>query len=433
MTLTSESGLTVFVYLPGALTAVPAGRLQLLEDERETLAAEFFYGTRYPARAEAIELDPVSLPFRPQRPLPRQRQVPVNGLPLFGAFRDAAPDAWGRRLIENRLQRSGPLPESVYLRHAGAHRTGALDFRPAPDSAEPQAASTRLQSLDYLMESIERIEAGERLAPAALAPLLEAGSSMGGARPKAVLLDDGRLWLAKFPLRSDRLNLPRVEMATLTLAAAAGLQVPAVRCVTLADGRDVLLIERFDRQAVAHGQARVHFVSALTLLGLHESEARQGSYAALADALSRYGAAGSVQMDRTELFGRMVFNILVSNDDDHLRNHGVLWSPQPQGWRLAPLYDVLPHPQVGHERFLQIGVGSQGRLATLDNALSACGRFGLTPAQAAAVIERITMTVRAWKNHFEAQGISGTDLDVLASAFRSRHELGWRAIAAVLG
>ena len=420
----------VFAYLPGAVEAVPAGRLILREEGYQTLASRFAYGRRYLRRPQALPVDPFSLPL--DKGDAETERAPENGLALFGALRDVTPDAWGRRVIENRL-RAPPnsLPESVYLEHAGPHRAGALDVRASPTSPVAAGALPPLLELGYLIDAAERIENGEPV-PAQLEALFAGGPSVGGARPKAVLLDDGRQWIAKFPSRDDRFDVPLIEYATLQLARDAGMDVPAIRVHTLADGRHVMLIERFDRVAVADGIARRHLVSALTLLGRHESTSPDASYAEISHALAQWGARGHVALDNAELFARMVFNILVSNDDDHLRNHAFLHDEPNGGWRLSPLYDVVPKPQVAMERYLHLGVGPQGRVARLDNALDGAGQFGLRPPAAAGIIDRVVRSVRAWREVFEAAGVPLAECDKVATAFRRADDIGMRDVARVL-
>jgi len=416
----------VFIYLPGELEAVPAGRLTMVETGTELIASRFAYGQRYLQRDNALPVDPVALPLDAGQG--GADLLPPVGLTLFGALRDAAPDAWGRRVIENRL-RAPPngLPESTYLDHAGPHRSGALDIRATPTSPRETGTLPSLMDLAHLREAAARIEDGEPV-PAHLELFFAGGPSLGGARPKAVLTAEGREWIAKFPGRDDPFDVPAAERATLELAREAGLDVPQTRLVDLADGRRVLLIERFDRETVPEGLARRHLVSALTLLARHERDSPDSSYADLADALSAHGVGGQIAADRAELFGRMVFNILVSNDDDHLRNHAFLYDPRARGWRLSPLYDVVPRPQFAQERMLHLAVGPQGRLATLDNALGAAGRFGLMPVAAAQIIDRVARIVRAWRETFDRLQVPGALSDRLATAFRRPADIGLREV-----
>ena len=417
---------TVFATLPGETSAVPAGELRLFEEGAQLLASSFVYGLRYVKRPNALEVDPISLAFGGTPSDGAEERSPVRGLEEFGAIRDAAPDLWGRRVIENKLRRTGPLPESVYLEHAGPNRVGALEFRARPDSEPGSGTIALLTDLHYLLAASMRIEAGEPI-PARLSGIFDAGSSMGGARPKAVVLHEGSQWLAKFASGSDRFNVPAVERATLELARKAGMRVPRILLVPLSNGGEVMLIERFDRIALAGGFGRIHFVSALTMLGMHESESRHATYADIANVLSLRSPVANLALDRVELYRRMVFNIMVGNDDDHLRNHGFL--REGTGWRLAPLYDVVPKPQIGTERFLHLAVGPlAGRAATLVNAVSGSGAFGLTPTQAAAEVDAVVRVVRQWREFFEESGVAGADIDAVASSFRSYRDLGWEEV-----
>lgn len=416
----------VFIHLPGQVEAVPAGRLTMIEQGLQVQASSFAYGRRYLERGNAVPVDPVSLALGQGRD--GDERVPAAGLALFGALRDATPDVWGRRVIENRL-RTPPngLPESVYLDHAGPHRAGALDVRETPTSLPAGRALPSMLDLQHLLEAAARIEEGEPV-PAHLELFFAGGPSLGGARPKAVVTVDGGEWIAKFPSSNDPFNVPLVERATLELARDAGLDVPRTRLETLADGRQVMLIERFDREPLARGLGRRHMVSALTLLALHEQESPDSSYGAISDALGVHGVGGRIASDRGELFARMVFNILVSNDDDHLRNHAFLYDPQGEGWRLSPLYDVVPKPQVAQERRLHLSVGPQGRLARLDNAMAGAGRFGLLPPDAARVIDRVVGAVRRWRETFEGLGVSTRECDRVATAFRRAADIGMRDV-----
>ncbi|MDP2792833.1 MAG: HipA domain-containing protein, partial [Sulfurisoma sp.] len=384
-------------------------------------ASSFGYGRRYLARPDVVPVDPLSLPLA-CLPGDEARYEPVNP-PLFGAVRDAAPDFWGRRVLEARLKvPPDSVPESVYLLNAGPHRFGALDFRPELTSPEAPGLPPPLTQLEYLVEAADRIQAGAPI-PAHLEPIFTAGT-LGGARPKALVLHQGQQYLAKFPARNDGFNVPAVERACLELARRAGLDVPQTDLKVLADGRHVMLIERFDRRAVGDGFARRHCVSALSLLGKHETESLGARYEDLSLKLGEYGVDGYVQADRNELYARIAFNILVSNDDDHLRNHAFIWDPPGKGWRLSPLYDVVPRPQLGLERYLHMSVGPQGRLATLGNLIAAHGSFGLAKTTAATVIDRVASVTREWRTVFEEMAVPAADCDKVASAFRRPRDIG---------
>lgn len=461
------STLFVFTHLAGHF--VPAGLLTLEQPGAVLLGAEFAYGNKYLERGNALEIDPVSLSLQDKQQMRQRRLFPPPDTTLFGGIRDAAPDAWGRRVIEARLQvPANSLPEARYLLEAGSNRIGALDIRTALD-APPRHGLSQITDLGYLLEAAERIEAGLPV-PQQLDAIFDSGSALGGARAKATVRDaDGVLWLAKFRSRGETLDVPAIEAATLDLARQCGLTVPPLRLIEV-NGRSVMLIRRFDRywanasdlanldaaygmeqadlcempafgkqadeqaasvprylqQAPGAGRVeqRLGFVSGLTLLACDEYGARQKSYGDLAQAIRQYGQPNLIRANTRELFARMVFNILVNNDDDHLRNHGFLWYPwhktgqRSGGWGLSPLYDVMPRPTLASERHLFLGIGQQGRSATLDNAVSHHARFGLSHAEACHIIARLWRTVREWRVAFEGFGLPPATIEAAASAFR---------------
>src|SRR5579871_5840244 len=240
----TERKLFVFAYIDTQWA--PCGQLTLTEDGAKLLASTFAYGLRYLERPDALEVDPVSLSLRDKSAVRGNALFPPNDLPLFGGIRDAAPDDWGRRVIESRLKvPANSLPESTYLLHAGSQRVGAIDIRSSRDSSATPGFGT-WNNLEYLMEAAQRIDEGLPV-PAALEEIFAEGSALGGARPKATVRDDERvLWLAKFPSRNDTQAVPIIEAATLRLAATAGLTVPPVRLVQMSS-RTAMLIRRFDR------------------------------------------------------------------------------------------------------------------------------------------------------------------------------------------
>jgi serine/threonine-protein kinase HipA len=437
--MASETPLIVFAHL--GTSWAPCGQLLLTEEGPELLASSYAYGLNYLKRADALEVDPVSLGIAERNAVRGKRLLPANKLPFFGGIRDAAPDAWGRRVIEARLRApANSLPESVYLLYAGSNRVGALDIRSGLQ-AEPAAGVSGWQALAHLAEAAERIEAGQPI-PAHLEAIFMDGTALGGARPKASVRDEqGVLWLAKFASRHDNFDVPGIECAVLRLAHRAGLNAPPMKTTRLGQRR-IMLIRRFDRYWTTPGSApdptaelmttlpgegraehRLGFVSGLTLVACDETESRAKTYADLADAIRGYCHPSVIRQDNEELFKRMVYNILVSNDDDHLRNHGFVWDPRLAGWRLSPLYDVLPRASLATERFLHLGVGPQGRLATLDNALASCERFTLSRAVACRLIAEMWRVVRQWRVYFDEFGVPGVEQDKVASAFRHLNEV----------
>ena len=428
-----ELKLMTFAFLGEAWA--PCGRLTMTEQGTELLASSFAYGLNYLDRADALEVDPVSLAIRGPQSVRGKLLLPANRLVSFGGIRDAAPDSWGRRVIEAKLRvPANSLPESQYLLHAGSERVGALDIR-TNITDEPTGNTGSVHALTYLMDAAERIEAGEAV-PAKLESIFMDGSALGGARPKASVRDEGgSLWLAKFQSKNDAFDIPSVECASLLLAREAGLNVPPVNTRSLGDRR-IMMIRRFDRYWLAQGtlptgatdlmrspadglsERRMGFVSGLTLVGCDETESRTKSYADLALAVRRYCHPSVIRADNEELFKRMVFNIFVSNDDDHLRNHGFLWDPRLPGWRLSPLYDVLPRPSHATDRYLHLGIGPQGRIATLDNALGGHEMFSISQSRASGLIGEVWRVVREWQVLFERAGVSDADIAKIAPAFR---------------
>ncbi len=430
-----QESLVVFAHIEDEF--VPAGLLTLHEENTHVVASEFSYGTKYLTRQHALEVDPVSLSIADKSAVRQKKILPVDGLKMFGGIRDASPDAWGRRVIEAKLKaKANDLPESTYLLEAGSNRIGALDVR-ADIKALPTDGCQSTADLQYLLEAAERIEEGEDI-PASLEAIFEAGASLGGARPKATIRDEqGILWLAKFQSRDERLNVPEIETATMKLASLCGMTVPDVQFIKVGD-RDVMLIRRFDRywintkekysslaEVVANqpdeyrlAERRLHFVSGLTMLACDEMQSREKSYGDLAQGIRRYCHHSVIRENNRELFTRMVYNIFVSNDDDHPRNHGFLWDPYIGGWRLSPLYDVMPRPTRATDRFLFLGVGQEGRSATLDNAISAKEMFNLSAQDATSIIAEVWERVREWKTYFEEFGTSTKSIEQAENAFR---------------
>jgi serine/threonine-protein kinase HipA len=404
----------VYVYLTEG--PVPVGILEM-SGEGRAATARFQYGRRYLERNDVLALDPVQLPLHDATEI--RPYLAPEGFALFNGIRDAAPDGWGRHLMD-RAAGARVLTEFDYLVATGDDRVGALAF--GPDLTGPQRiapwnnngvplAGENLD-LEAMLEAVGELDSADSLAPEHRRFLVR-GSSLGGARPKAAAEYDGKMWIAKFGRAEDSYPVCRAEYATMTLAKSVGLNIPDIRLEKVL-GKDIYLIERFDRSYEAGNLQRTPYISGLTMIGAHESEASQYSYRNLAEQLRVFGS--SPREDAKELWQRMVFNILCNNNDDHLRNHGFLWNGK--GWRLSPAYDVVPFPQVGTERDLAIGVGTEGRRATLKNALSEAESFGLTKDNAVTLTKRMRDKVKAeWEKTFRKSGISTTDIERLRSCF----------------
>jgi serine/threonine-protein kinase HipA len=409
MNMTSERQAYIYVQLPGTLDTVPAALLKVEKLPDGTFVGRFRYGDRYLERKDAIAFDPFQLPLGNTV----HEFTKLKGIP--GAVRDAGPDAWGRRVIEHKLQRSpGDLEDIDYLLNGPQDGAGYLSFGPKLELSAPKRRYNRTHQLAELIAAAEAIEEGKRV-PEHILEQLEPGTSMGGARPKATIEDGNRLWIGKFPEKADRCNFQRVEYATLELARRCGLAVCNARLESVA-AHDVLMLERFDREYTEGTYLRFGLVSGLTVLDCDDNylERERWSYPLLADQLRRWSEKPGA--DRIELFRRIVFNAAVTNNDDHPRNHAVLRTAR--GWRLTPAYDLVPAPVVSLERRdLAMTVGTYGRTASIYNLLSQCERFGLTAEAARKEIENIVTTARTWRQHFHACGVSAKDIDYIAPAF----------------
>lgn len=406
--MTSEREAYVYLQLPGTLTTVPAALLRVQSLPDGTQIGRFRYGDRYLARSEAVALDPFRLPLAKQV----FEFTRLKGIP--GAVRDAAPDAWGRRVIEHKLERSpSDLDEVDYLLHGPQDGAGYLSLGLTAEPPAPKRRYNRTHQLDELIAASQAIDEGRTVAAQVLEQL-DPGTSMGGARPKATIEDGQRLWLAKFPARDDRFNLQRLEYATLDLARRCGLNVTQARLQSVGPD-DVLMLQRFDREHTEAGYLRHGLVSGLTVLDCGDSHLDRDSwsYPLLADNLRRW--SDKPEADCAELFRRMVFNAAVTNNDDHPRNHALL--RRQKGWRLSPAYDLVPVPVVSLERRdLALTVGRYGRTASVYNLLSQAGRFGLSTDDARAAIEGIVAVVRQWPQSFFACGVAAKDIEQIAPA-----------------
>lgn len=407
--MTSERQIYIYIQLPGTLETVPVALLKVEKQPDGTYIGRFRYGDRYLQRHEAVALDPFQLPLGKNV----LEFTKLNGIP--SAVRDAGPDAWGRRVIEHKLQRSpGDLEEIDYLLNGPQDGAGNLSFGLKADPPAPMRRYNRTHQLAELIAAAEAIEEGKQV-PEHVLEQLEPGTSMGGARPKATIEYGDRLWLGKFPEKGDRCNLQFIEYATLELARRCDINVCSARLQPVA-AKNVLMLERFDRQYAEKGYLRFGLVSGLTVLDSDDDPLRRErwSYLLLADGLRRWSE--KPDRDCVELFRRMVFNAAVTNNDDHPRNHAMLRTQR--GWRLAPAYDLVPMPLVSLEhRDLALAVGTYGRTASVYNLLSQCARFGLTAEAAKKEIENIVNVVRGWREHFFACGVSEQDIGYIAPAF----------------
>ena len=402
---------------------VSAGRLWA-HRRRGTESATFSYAPEYLARGDAYELDPAL-------PLTAGQQQTPTGRAIFGAFSDCAPDRWGRRLIqrdeEQRARRDAVAERSIgeidYLLGVRDDlRQGALRFRNPASGAflsEEGSGIPHLLQLGRLLDAsdrMERDEAGE----AELNLLLRGGSSLGGARPKAHVLDrNGRIAIAKFPsAANDEWDVMRWEAVALTLARRAGIRVPDSE-LHVVDGKPVLVVDRFDRNA----DRRIGYVSAMTMLESGDGDA--ASYLDIADVIERHSP--NATDDLRELWQRIAFSILISNTDDHLRNHGFLRA-STAGWSLSPAFDLNPDPRPG-PKHLRTSIDYATTEPRLDALLEVAEFFRLSPAAAAGVAREVAEATSGWRTAAEQHGLDAVGIERMAGAFEHEQAEAARAIA----
>ncbi len=377
-----------------------------LHESVRSAAVSFEYAPAWLGRTDAFAFDPTSLPLG---------SGPLHSPALFGAIHDCGPDRWGRVLIE-RAVRKGIIERKPYqdldylLALADSSRIGALRFRRdagSPFLASGPATVPPLVRLAALLRAADAIH-GETETAADLRFLLGEGSPLGGARPKAsVSLADGRLALAKFPKPDDIRDIAAGEILALALAGEAGITVAEHRLVAVGR-RSVAVITRFDRAA----GRRIPFLSGASLIGL--SPGAPGAYTLLADGIRQFGH--DIAGDLRELWGRLIFSLLASNYDDHLRNHGFLMVA-PGRWALSPAYDLNPVPEIERAQTPNTAVTENQEEPTIAAALDAAPRFGLRPAEARAILARIYRAVSRWRSTGRRLRLGADSLAAYATAF----------------
>jgi serine/threonine-protein kinase HipA len=388
----------VWAWLPGATNPVVAGLLTRAGNQ-----LLFNYGRSYLARKEAIPIYEPELPLRPGT-LPL-----LSGLSMPSCIRDAAPDAWGRRVIINRLlgkkgRNIDPeaLDELTFLLESGSDRIGALDFQTSPTDYVPR--QPRAASLEELLSAAARVEQGVPLTPE-LDQALFHGTSVGGARPKATITDGNTKYIAKFSAQGDIYSVVKAEFVAMRLASLIGLDAAPVR-IERAAGKDVLLVARFDREKASDGWERRAMVSGLTVLGLDEMMARYASYEELASVI-RHRFADPKDM-LMELFGRLVFNILCGNTDDHARNHAAFWNGR--ALRLTPAYDLCPQARTGNEATQAMLIVGDNRFSQIRVCLDARAAFQLSEPQAISIVAHQITIIRDWWDRVcDEAGLSAVD------------------------
>lgn len=398
-----------FVYVDLSGTATFVGRLWM-RMRKDKASASFEYDKNWLSNPWKFSLDP-ALALGPG---------PFHSNSLFGAVGDSAPDRWGRVLMRRaerrRADAEGVTPRTLHeidylLMVDDEARQGALRFASRKDG--PFLAEAGRRKIPPLIELPRLLSAADHVisnteSDEDLRLLLAPGSSLGGARPKASVRDrNGQLMIAKFPHTEDEIRSVLWEALALTLADLAGIDVPVWRVHSVAK-QSVLLLRRFDR----HNGARIPFLSSMSMLNAQDNEQR--SYMEFVDVLRQYGA--SAKEDIQMLWRRIVFSILISNTDDHLRNHGFLYHGSA-GWRLSPAYDLNPVPVDIKPRVLTTTIDLDSGTCSLDLALSVADYFGLTPNEAVTIAEQVGRAVSTWRSEASKLGLGSAEIDRMASAF----------------
>lgn len=397
------------IYLDIDEEAHLVGRCRLITKRRHS-TSEFQYDGAWLKSNKHFALDPENLPLAEG---PIYTRTEKSSLP--GAIRDSAPDRWGQKLIQRAFKKAEidrQLTEFDYLLGINDEtRIGALRYRRADqDDFEHDIGGHRVPPLIQLPALLDAANAvaGDNETDAELRMLLNEGSPLGGARPKSAVQDGDLLAIAKFPKPDDTRSVAHGEVLSLKLAEAAGITAATAR-IENAAGRPVSIIRRFDRD----GTKRIPFLSAMSLLGKNDGD--QATYVDIAEVIRRHSSAPTD--DLHELFRRIVFNVMISNHDDHLRNHGFLYDGDNQ-WRLSPAYDLNPVPASETDGLLETAISDKGDEARLDLAIDAASHFKLTESEAEAIGDEVRSAVENWPKVAGLIGMSAADQKAYASAFK---------------
>lgn len=394
--------LYVWIYLPEEVDPVVAGRIYRVG---ETYA--FNYGKSYLRNEKAIPISPFELPLK------EGEQLPGAGLTIHGCLRDALPDAWGRRVILNKLYGLNSrnmdtieLSELQYGILSNSDRIGALDFQKSPKKYSGRFEDNA--SLKDLLEFADKVDKNLPV-PEALERAIIHGSAVGGARPKAFINDLESKWIAKFSSTTDQYSVVKAEYFTMRMAKKAGINVANILLKSVY-GRDVILVERFDRVSALDSWKRRSMISALSLFELDEMMSRYASYGDLAEIIRKEFADHEDQL--IELYKRMLFNVLCGNTDDHPRNHSAFWDGDKL--ELTPAYDICPQGRAGNEASQSMAITPNSSSSQVSNCLDAASRFGLTLQEAKAIAEDMVSIIKtSWDDLCEESKLGVTDSEML--------------------
>jgi len=411
---TNQTECFVYITLPGQTKAITAGKFIIKTDNKNGLPRGLFrYGKSYLEREDKLPIDPFELKLSERT----YETLSMKG--VFGVLRDAGPDYWGRRIIERHSGKT-ELSEIDYLLYAPDDRAGALGLGSGLKPPAPLRKFNQTLELDRLQKIADAIVNDEEMPGEKIneqvEDLLLIGTSMGGARPKAVVEDEDGLWVAKFNRPDDKWNSARVEHAMLVLAKSCGIKA-AISTVKIIAERDVLLIKRFDREKTKKGYLRSRMISGLTLLQTEDTHRSRDkwSYLLLVEEIRRVSVAP--KNDAQELFKRMCFNALISNTDDHPRNHAIV--AKDSDWKLSPAYDLTPFSPISVDRRdLALICGDAGRYANAENLLSQCNRFLLSEDEAKVIITQMQEQIKKeWGGVARSSGVSEQDCKKISGAF----------------
>lgn len=384
----------------------------------ESSKGVFQYHEAYLRRPDAFPLDPVALPL----PMPgTQEAFDTRGnFGIFAGLTDAAPDRWGRSVLDRFSE--DELTELDYLTASGSGRAGALAFGQSSEDFTPFLCGFRFPSRYFPFDMGKAAKFAYD--PDSYVPgkfpsyaAIDAMCGLGGARPKASVTVGGVEKLAKFTKRTDEHRLLRLEYATMRLASECGFDVPDVE-MTEIDGREIYLIDRFDRVPGDNGMThRVPFVSAYTLVGVEDDmTAHHYGYADIVEGIRKYAPVSLVQRQVSKLYRRVAFNVMSGNDDDHLRNHGFLYDGS--AWVLSPCYDILPKFQMSDERRTALYLGKHGREASIENLLSAAADFGLSRDEASAILKDLKSDISTkWRDVYQSSGLTDDEIGMVEGFF----------------
>lgn len=382
-----------YVFIDGLeTTPIIAGVVQM-----KGSVGQFRYGKSYQARPDAFSLDPVHLPLNDDI-----HTTKLNG-GLFGALSDAGPDSWGEKVMRS-LHSTVPQNKLEVLLAGANQGVGSIMFSLSQSRCKRKRSKNSIRDLSLLFRAKDAILSDHAI-PKELKKVFEYGASMGGARPKSAIEDNGKAYLVKFNRQDDLYNAVNVEHASLRmLNELSACRVAKTESLNTPNG-DALLVERFDRQ---DGRPSCHYLSANSVFSLKKvsSSALSNtySYGALAEFIMTYGAEPA---DAHDLYHRMVFNVLMGNTDDHSRNHAMLYDFANRHWRLSPAYDVLP---INSSKQHGIGLGEQGRVGNVENMLSQSMRFGLKRFKAQKIIDNVIELAQEWRHYFAHHGVGEGDI-----------------------